>query len=52
MSKLVPSSHALAGRLFLALETALLGCLASPVEADRPNSQVGRGACARRRGCS
>lgn len=42
VSKLVPSTHALFSPLLHALETALLGCLASSAsEAERPNSQVG-----------
>jgi hypothetical protein len=41
VSKLLPGGHPLAAELFLALETALLGCLSNPSEADRPNSQVG-----------
>ena len=41
VSKLICASHPLASQLFLALETALLGCLAMPADNERPNSQVG-----------
>ena len=40
VSKLVVGSYPLARDLLQALESALLGCLASPTEAERPNSQV------------
>ncbi|GAB4822231.1 hypothetical protein N2152v2_009277 [Parachlorella kessleri] len=40
VSKLICASHPIASQLFLALEAALLGCLAMPIESERPNSQA------------